>query len=171
MATSGAKPAKGRSSSVARRLAAAVAAVLAASVALAPWASGEHGEPVRYAYVANQSMWIIGPDLAAGVVAEATGVRTAPLGNAHLAAGRRRLDVTVDDANEGGGRIPLAISQAAPDGSDHSFRVRCIPAGRRTTLRGLEPAHALQLTVIGDAYGQARCGGIGGTTGVLTVHR
>lgn len=141
---------------------------LAIGTAVPAWACEE--EPVQHAYVANHWMWVIGPDLAAGVVAERTGVHTAPIGNVYLEArSTRRLDITVDDLNTTKGDIPLAVSHHAADGSNRSGWWECVPAGERTTLE-VEPGHLVELTVLNDAYGRQLCGGPGGTAGVLTVH-
>ena len=143
---------------------------LAMASAVPAWAAACEEDPVQHASVANQWMWVIGPDLVAGVVAEETGVHTAPIGNVYLEArSTRGLDITVDDLNTMKGDIPVAVHQHTADHSRYSAWWECVPAGERTTL-DVDPGHLVELTVLADAYGRQLCGGPGGTAGVLTVH-
>lgn len=154
-----------------RRLLLCAGTALAMVSAVPAWAAACEEEPVQHTYVANHWMWVIGPDLVAGVVAEETGVHTAPIGNVYLGASSSGvLDITVDDLNTTRGDIPLGVSQHAPNGSDRSGWLTCVPAGERTTIDGIRRGHHVELTVLNDAYGRQLCGGPGGTAGVLTVH-
>lgn len=154
------------------RLRSSVVATLAIGLAAAvPVGAGAAGnERTEYTYTANSHTWVVGPDMVAEALAAETGMHTAPIGNVYL--GRvwsRSVDITVDDLNTTLGKIPVSVTQQR--GSRVTNRTECVPVGERTTLRGIKRGHVVTLTVYNDAYGQQLCGGPGGTTGILTVHR
>ena len=140
----------------------AVALACAAS-ALAPHAPAIASTTRSYTYVAA-GFHVVGPDLAAGIVAEETGVRTAPLGWVGLVPASDRLTLRITDAN------PLAAVVAVSMVSSGSWsRSVCAPRGRDVIVTQAPVGEHVSLFVWDASPYLEWCPNNVATTGTLTI--
>lgn len=144
--------------------AAAVAAgCLLTAIAPTPGMAAGFPRSRSYTYVATD-FYVAGPELAAKIVSDKTGVNTAPLGHVTSEADGNRFAFRVTDRN------PLADA-AVTLLSEHGWRRDiCAPRGRTVVVEGV-PADALVSLWIWDAASQHTwCPSNRATTGTLTLN-
>jgi hypothetical protein len=110
---------------------------------------------------------IIGPDEVAAVVAEETGVRTAPTGdNMTFYPLGNSFRIRLDDLSSPSQRaIHVSVGHSNGRGPGHI----CLPPGRTVTFRRVDPRYKVSITVW-DATFRNNCPGVA-AGGTLTVMR
>jgi hypothetical protein len=131
-------------------------AVRPAAGTIAP--SGDDGFRVRYA---AHDFYVVGPDLAAAVVDDRTGIKVAPLGSFRFTAVGSDASLTIDDVGESP-MIPVYVS------SPSTGRWHCVPNHTPTTFGGLQAGKLVHVYLVDVTYGYGMCGG-GATVGVASV--
>lgn len=143
-----------------RPLVAAAAVGLTFSVA-APVPVRANPETRRYAYVA-QDFYVIGPDLAAQMVARKTGHHVAPLGTIRVVPAGTQVTFTIDDFGTAARMIDVTVGQ-------RTYEHRCVAVDHPTVVDGLVPGRPLTISIWAATYGPWTPCGAGGTTGTLTI--
>lgn len=116
-------------------------------------------EPLVVHYVGGD-FYVVGPDLAAGVVRNHAGVATAPLGWFDFVAADDAAVITLDDAN------PLAVVPVVVVGHGR----RCVANHGSFEVGGLTPGERVSVWIDAPTWGYGRCGLQGGATvGTATV--
>jgi hypothetical protein len=134
-------------------------------VATAPGhAGGSASRTYRYAAL---DVYVVGPDLAARAVGDATGVQLAPLGNVEFVPRGNQITVFIDDAANLSGVLDVTVS------SGSGATRHCIPVRERTVIGGLRAGAYSSLQIWSAAMGNwSSCRsatGRGATTGTVTI--
>lgn len=107
---------------------------------------------------------VIGPDEVAAVVADETGIRTAPTGDVTFTPLRDYFRMRLDDLSPAPAPVHVTVSQR------HRIQHLCVPLGRTVTIRRIDPGRTVTVHVWDGYLYRNGCEGtpLGGT---LTIMR
>lgn len=143
---------------------AAAAMVGLALATFAPAAGSVQASSARtltYTYFAHD-FYVLGPDLAARIVADKTGHHTAPLGRLSFVPSGDQVTLTIDDRGTVDGLLDVTVGQ-------RNYRHLCISVRQPTVVSGLTPGQPVYISIWAVTYGPWTPCGLGGTTGTLTI--
>ena len=125
---------------------------------------GVTANPARtYTYVAA-GFHVIGPDLAAAAVADATGVRTAPLGWVGMVPDSDRFHLRIEDLNTLSENVAVTMVS-----SGDWRRDVCAPRGEDVLVDGVPVGRHVSLFVWDATPYHSWCPGTAATSGTLTI--